>query len=169
MVPLTSVRPVTVPVVPLSVKSVLSRLETASPKVSRHVRPPVALVLPLELVVWRATAVTVGAEVSSVYGCEYTVPSPPLLLTLTLSELLPPLSVALVRLQIVLPWAAVAVDQVDPPSVDTRTDSPAARGADSEPLTVCDAVLVMKSVMLLPVSLEMATDEMVVVGLVTGA
>ncbi len=56
---------VTLPVVPLTVKSLLSRLETASLKVRRHTRPPVALVVPLTFVVCRVTEVTVGATLSA--------------------------------------------------------------------------------------------------------
>ena len=59
----------------------------------------------------------------------------------------------------VLPTAAVAVCQVVPLSSETLTMSPATIAELSVPVMVYAAVLVMKSVALVPVSAEKATVE----------
>lgn len=83
--------------------------------------------------------------------------------TLTLSVLLP-VSVCPDKLQVFAPTEVVAAAQVEPLSSDTYTTSPAATLADKVPLMVCAAVLVMKSVLLLPVSAEKLLVATVVVG-----
>ena len=57
-----------------------------------------------------------------------------------------------------------AVCQVAPLSSDTCTDSPAASGADRLPPMVCCATLVMKSLLLAPVSADSMLPVMPVVG-----
>lgn len=64
------------------------------------------------------------------------------------------------------PTEVVAAVQLAPLSNDTYTISPEATLADKVPLMVCAAVLVMKSVLLLPVSAEKLFVAMVVVGAV---
>ena len=80
---------------------------------------------------------------------------PAVSLTLTSSVALAPTLVRLILLtdQPFRP-SLVAACQVPPLSVDTYTVSPASRLADSVPLTVCVPTLVMKSLLLLPVSSE---------------
>ena len=59
---------------------------------------------------------------------------------------------------------AVAVLQFTPSSKDTATDWPLVRLAFKVPLMVCELVLVMKSVLLLPASALNDTAVTVVVG-----
>ena len=73
------------------------------------------------------------------------------------------------RLKVFLPTVLLASIQVVPLSRDTCTSSPLATLADRVPETVCDAVLVTKSVEESPVSLENAKVDTVVVGAVLGA
>ena len=73
-------------------------------------------------------------------------------------------SVTPVKLKAVLPTAALATAQVEPLSSDTLTSSPASRLALNVPLMLCAAVLVTKSVALVPVSVEKLTVDIVVVG-----
>ena len=61
---------------------------------------------------------------------------------------------------------AVAEVHVPPLSKETETVSPLDKLADKVPLTVCAAVLVMKSVLLVPVSAENAALATVRVGAV---
>ena len=67
------------------------------------------------------------------------------------------------------PVEVVAVDQVAPLSMETLTKSPALRLDASVPLMVCAAVLVMRSVLLVPVSAEKVSVLTVLVGAVTSA
>jgi hypothetical protein len=67
-------------------------------------------------------------------------------------------------LQVLLPTLAVACAQVLPLSMDNHTDSSVSKVALKLPLMVWAAVLVLKSVALIPVSALKATAVMVVVG-----
>ncbi|MNV34693.1 hypothetical protein D3C71_1261210 [compost metagenome] len=71
--------------------------------------------------------------------------------------------------QVLLPTVDVAAVQVAPLSSETSTYSPEARLADKVPLSVCAAVLVMKSVDETPVSAEKTTEATVVVGAVVSS
>ena len=73
------------------------------------------------------------------------------------------------RLQVFTPTDVVAAVQVAPLSSDTYTTSPEATLADNVPLMVCAAVLVMKSVLLVPVSAEKLFVAMVVAGAVVSS
>ena len=75
-----------------------------------------------------------------------------------------PVRVTPARLQAVDPTVAVAAVQVAPLSSDTFTVSPVRRLDDSVPLMVCAAAVVMKSVLLAPVSFEKAAVAIVIVG-----
>src|SRR3569623_274681 len=66
--------------------------------------------------------------------------------------------------QVFEPTDVVAVVQVEPLSSETSTISPETMLAEVVPLMVWAAVLVMKSVLLVPVSAENAIVAMVVVG-----
>ena len=83
--------------------------------------------------------------------------------TLTFKVLLP-LMVCPARLQVFCPTEVVAVVQLLPLSKDTETVSPFARLAFKVPLMVCELVLVMKSLALLPVSALNTAVAMVVAG-----
>ena len=85
--------------------------------------------------------------------------------TFTFKVLLP-VKVCPVRLQVFCPTVVVAVLQVLPLSKDTETTSPLASVVLKVPLMSWAAVLVMKSVLLVPVSALNAAVAMVVVGAV---
>ena len=93
---------------------------------------------------------------------------PAVSVTLTFRVLLP-VSVTPLRLQAVEPTVAVAAVQVVPLSSDTFTVLPVSRLDDSVPLTVCAAVLVMKSVLLEPVSFENEAAAIVIAGAVVSS
>ena len=82
----------------------------------------------------------------------------------TLSWMLPePARVTPVQFRAVPDTEPLTSVQVAPPSAEPRSFSPAARGASSEPVTVCAAVLVTKSPST-ALSAEISRDESVVVG-----
>src|SRR3569623_737276 len=88
---------------------------------------------------------------------------PAVSVTLTLSVLLE-VSVWPDSDQVFEPTDVVAVDQVEPLSSETSTISPETMMAEVVPLMVWAAGLVLKSVLLVPVSAENAIVAMVVVG-----
>ena len=79
-------------------------------------------------------------------------------------RLLEPLRVAAVDRAVPSPVAWSSLAQFEPPSTETCRVSPDARAALSVAVTVCAAVLVMKSDADDPVSAEMSTELIVVVG-----
>ena len=113
------------------------------------------LVRPLAaLSMLRASVLTlvVGAVVSSTKSWLKTGPSLPAVSeTLTLRVLLAP-RVTPGKLQLVLPALAVAAVQVTPLSRETQTLSPAPSALPRLPLTVWAAVLVIRSVLLVPLA-----------------
>ena len=78
--------------------------------------------------------------------------------TLAIKVLLPE-SVAPLSEKVVLPVVAVAVVQVLPLSVETFTVCPDSNDVDKVPLTVWLAVLVMRSLLLAPVSSLMRNED----------
>ena len=70
---------------------------------------------------------------------------------------------------VVVPTVAVAVCHVVPLSIDTLTTSPLASAAPRVPVIVWAAVLVTKSVALVPVSAESATVATASVGAVVSS
>ena len=68
------------------------------------------------------------------------------------------------RIQLLEPIVLVAVTQVDPLSKETCTISPATVPVLRVPLMVCASVLVIKSVLLSPVSDKNSCVAMMVVG-----
>ena len=98
-----------------------------------------------------------GAAVSSTYAWLVATPSLPAVSATLTSRVLLAVSVWPDSDQVFWPTVVLAMAQVAPLSSETSTRSPAARLADSVPLTVCAATLVMRSVDEAPLSLEKAT------------
>src|SRR3569623_1387925 len=110
-----------------------------------------------------------GAAVSSTQAWDTAVPLlPAASVTLTLSVLLA-VSVWPDSDQVFEPSEVVAVVQVAPLTSETSTISPETMLAEVVPLMVWAAVLVMKSVLLVPVSAENAIVAMGVVGAVASS
>jgi hypothetical protein len=103
--------------------------------------------------------VSVGDVVSRTYVCALAVLKFPAASSARTCSVLLPVSVAPLREKVVLPVVAVAVCHVAPLLRETLMTSPLARAALSVPLIVCEAVLVIKSELLVPVSAENATVE----------
>ena len=106
-----------------------------------------------------AVSVAVGAVVSRTYALEREVPSAKEVLTTLAIKVLLPESVAPLSEKVVLPVVAVAAVQVLPLSVETFTVCPDSNDVDKMPLTVWLAVLVMRSLLLVPVSSLMVSED----------
>ena len=78
--------------------------------------------------------------------------------------LLPPLRVWLASVQLALPTVVLALVQLLPALSETCTDSPSASTAFKLPLKVCTLVWVMKSLLLVPVSLLRRRLALLLVG-----
>ena len=78
--------------------------------------------------------------------------------------LLPPLRVWLASVQLALPTVVLALTQLLPALSETCTDSPSASTAFRVPLKVCTLVWVMKSLLLVPVSLLRRRLALLLVG-----
>ena len=104
-------------------------------------------------------SVAVGAVVSRTYALEREVPSAKEEFTTLAIKVLLPESVAPLSEKVVLPVVAVAAVQVLPLSVETFTVCPDSNDVDKVPLTVWLAVLVMRSLPLVPVSSLMVIEE----------